>query len=105
MIQRIVLFKLNPELDDETLDWMLRETRLRILRIPVVLSIRCGYRIDPGTERAFFFSVDLASQEKLAAMDNSPEYQNYFHEVAAAHTEAHEVLDFETEPGTDPLFC
>ena len=46
MIYHLVLFKLKPEVDDQKIEWMMRETRIQLLRIPEVLSMRCGKRLD-----------------------------------------------------------
>ena len=59
MIYHLVLFKLKPDLSEETVEWMLRETRIQLLRIPEVLSIRCGKNVDPDAEWPFFLSVEL----------------------------------------------
>jgi len=42
MIHHLVLFKVKPEFDDEKLECMMRETRIQLLKIPEVLSVRCG---------------------------------------------------------------
>jgi len=103
MIQHIVLFKLKPGLDEEKIDWILRETRIRLLKIPVVRALRCGCRTDPDSEWAFFILVELDSQEKLPAYRNDPAHLRYVSEVIEPHVAERLALDFQTDPGEDPL--
>ena len=45
---------------------MMRQTRTTLLKIPEVLSVKCGKRIDPECEWPFFLAVDVESMDKLA---------------------------------------
>ena len=55
----------------EKIEWMMRETRIQLLKIPEVLSIRCGKRVDPEAEWPFFLAVELDSMEKLPLLGRS----------------------------------
>ncbi|MFZ4775740.1 MAG: Dabb family protein [Terrimicrobiaceae bacterium] len=103
MIQHIVLFKLKPGLDEEKIDWILRETRIQLLKIPVVRGLRCGYRIDPDAEWPFFLLVELDSPEKLPAYQNDPSHIRYVSEVIQPNITERLALDFQMDPGGDPL--
>src|SRR4051794_27797472 len=59
MIHHLVLFKVKPEVDDEKIEWMMRETRIQLLKIPEVLSVRCGKRIDESMDWPFFLAVEI----------------------------------------------
>ena len=104
MIQHVVLFNLRPEVDAEKIQWMLRETRIRLLKIPVVRGLRCGHRIDPGTDWALFLMVELDSAEKLAAYLLDPVHVRFVNEVIKPNITDRIALDYQGDPGEDPLF-
>ncbi len=103
MIQHVVLFKLRPELDAGKIEWMLRETRMQLLKIPVVRGLRCGYRIDSSMEWPFFLMVELDSEEKLPAYMNDPVHLRFVSEVIKPNITERLALDFQSDPGGDPL--
>lgn len=99
MINHLVLFKLKPETDDEKIEWMMRETRIQLLKIPEVLSIRCGKRLDPDVEWPFFLSVELDSAEKLVLYAEDPNHVKFVEEVIKPNITERLALDYEMEPG------
>lgn len=103
MIQHVVLFKLKPELDAEKIDWMLRETRIQLLKIHGVRGLRCGYRTDSTMEWPFFLLIELDSLEKLAAYMNDPVHVRFVAEVIKPNITERLALDFQSDPGGDPL--
>lgn len=103
MIQHIVLFKLRPEVDAEKIEWMMRETRIRLLKISVVRGLRCGHRIDPAMEWPFFLLVELDSMEKLEAYMGDPLHARFVESVIRPNITARLALDFQSDPGGDPL--
>ena len=58
MVHHIVLCKLNEELGDAEVEWIIRESRIRLLKIAEVRAIKCGKRIESGNAWGFFFSAD-----------------------------------------------
>ena len=102
MIEHVVLFKLKPEVDAAQLDWMLRETRIRLLKIPFVHGLRCG--CNQEIVWPFFLLVELESLEKLAAYKKDPAHVRYVREVIAPHTTERLALDYQSDPGENPLF-
>jgi len=103
MIQHVVLFNLKPEIDADKIEWMLRETRIRLLKIPVVQGLRCGSRIDHGTDWSLFLLTELDSVEKLACYLNHPVQVRFFNEVIKPHVTDWIALDYQSDPGEDPL--
>ncbi|HET9523545.1 MAG TPA: Dabb family protein [Terrimicrobiaceae bacterium] len=99
MIYHLVLFKLKPEVDEAKLEWMMRETRIQLLRIPEVLSIRCGKRVDSNMEWPFFLSVELDSMEKLNLYAEDPNHVKFVEEVIKPNITERLALDYEMEPG------
>mgnify|MGYP003610085808 CR=1 FL=1 len=103
MIQHLVLFKLKPGVDAEKIDWMLREIRIQLLKISVVRGLRCGYRINSETEWPLFLLVELDSAEKIPAYMNDPAHLRLVSEVIKPNIIERLALDFQTDPGIDPL--
>jgi hypothetical protein len=103
MIQHLVLFNLRPEIDAEKVEWMLRETRIRLLKIPVIRGLRCGYRVDPGTDWSVFLLVELDSVDKLAIYTQDPVHVRFVSEVIRPNITNQIALDYQSDPGGDPL--
>jgi len=103
MIEHVVLFNLKPEIDTKKVEWMLRETRIRLLKIPVVRSLRCGRRIDPGTDWPFFLLIELDSVEKLATYRHDPAHVRFVNDVITPNVTDWIALDYQSDPGEDPL--
>lgn len=101
MIHHLVLFQLKPEVDEEKIEWMMRETRIRLLKIPGVLHLRCGKPLDKTLEWPFFLAFDIESTEKLAVYMNDPIHVKYVDEVIKPHITKRLGLDYEIEPGKD----
>ncbi len=99
MIYHLVLFKLKPDLGEEMVEWMSRETRIQLLRIPEVLSIRCGKNLDPNAEWPFFLSVELDSMEKLPLYLEDPNHVKFVEEVIKPNIVQRLALDYQMEPG------
>lgn len=101
MVHQIVLCKFEPGVDDERIEWMMRQTRIRLLKIPEVRAIKCGKRIDPANEWLFFFAVDCESMEKLALGKADPVYVGFEAEVIQPYVEHQLALCYEMEPDMD----
>ena len=101
MIHHLVLMKLNPDASDETVEWMMRETRMMLLKIPEVLAVRCGKRVDEKQEWPFFLSLEFESTEKLAVYMADPIHIKYRDEVILPNISTFLMLDYEMEPGKD----
>jgi len=99
MIHHLVLFKLKPEVDDDRLEWMMRETRMQLLKIPEVLSVRCGKAINDKIEWPFFLTVEVESLDKLELYRTDPIHVAYVEQVIKPFTTERLGLDHETEPG------
>ncbi len=101
MVHHLVLFKLTEEVDDERVEWMMRQTRIRLLKIPEVLAVKCGKRIDPACDWPFFLSVDVENMERLAIYRDAPHHVKFLEEVIRPYTTERLAVDFEMDPGRD----
>jgi hypothetical protein len=104
MIHHLVLFKLKPEVDDEKIEWMMRQTRMRLLKIPEVLNVKCGKPVAADAEWPFFLSVDVDSLEKLAVYADDPNHVKFVAEVIRPNTTARLAIDYEMDPGKDVTY-
>ncbi len=101
MVHHIVLFKLKPEVTPAKLEEMMMNTRINLLKIPEVLSVKCGKKIDPKCEWPFFIAVDFESMDKLTIYREDPIHLKFVEEVIKSNTTERLALDYEMEPGKD----
>jgi hypothetical protein len=104
MVHHIVLFKLKPEVTPGKVESMMMNTRMQLLKIPEVLNIKCGKKIDPSSEWAFFIAVDFESMDKLAIYRDSPIHVKFVEEVIKPNITERLALDYEMEPGKDARY-
>ena len=64
MVHHIVLYRLKPEVTPARVEEMMMNARMQLLKIPEVLSIKCGKRIDPEIDWPFFIAIDFESMDK-----------------------------------------
>ena len=101
MVQNIVLFKLKVGSPPETVEDMMRSTRMSLLKIQEVCSVRCGKRIDGKCEWPFFVAVEYESMDRMEAAHHDPIYIKYVEEVLKPNVADRLILDYEMEPGKD----
>ena len=105
MVHHIVLFKLKPEVKPEKLEELMMQTRMSLLKIPEVLSVKCGKRIDvENNEWPFFIALDFESMDKLALYRDDPIHMKYVADIIKPFTSERLALDYEMEPGKDVKF-
>ena len=76
MIHHIELFKLRPEVTPAKLEEMMMNTRMILLKIPEVLSVKCGKKVDPKNEWPFFIALEFESTGQVRGVHggrDSPE--------------------------------
>jgi hypothetical protein len=101
MVLHLVLMKLRPEVDEEKIEWIMRETRMQLLKIPEVRAVQCGRTIKAGQDWPFFLSIEVESTEKLALYMAHPVHIKYRDEVILPSITDHVMFDYEMEPGKD----
>ena len=104
MVHHIVLYKLNPEVTPARVEEMMMNARMQLLKIPEVLSIKCGKRIEPEMEWPFFIAIDFESMDKFAIFREDSIYVKFVEEVVKPNTADSLALDFEMDPGKDVRF-
>ena len=104
MIHHIVLYKLKPEVTPARVEEMMMNTRMQLLKIQEVLSIKCGKRIKPEISWPFFIAIDFESMDKFGIFREDPIYVKFMEEIIKPNTADSLTLDFEMDPGKDVRF-
>lgn len=101
MIHHIELFKLRPEVTPAKLEEMMMNTRMILLKIPEVLSVKCGKKVDPKNDWPFFIALDFESLDKFAVFMGDAIHLKFMEDVVKPNTTENVVLAYEMEPGKD----
>lgn len=104
MVHHVSLFKLKPEVTPDQLENMMMTTRMSLLKIPEILSVKCGKNIDPKNEWKFFIALDFESLEKLAMTEDDAIYMKFNADVIRANTAEKVTYNYEMEPGKNVKF-
>ncbi|MBK8092177.1 MAG: Dabb family protein [Verrucomicrobiaceae bacterium] len=98
MISYLSLFQLKPEVTPERLETMMAQTRVLLLRVPEVLAVKTGKRVNPSDEWPWFVQIEVESMDKLAICQDDPYYFKFREEVLKPHIAEQETTAFEMEP-------
>src|SRR4029450_13907573 len=104
MVHHVVLYKLKPEVTPARVEEMMMNSRMQLLKIPEVISIKCGKRIDSRMPWPFFIALDFESMDKYAIFLGDSIFVNSEAEIITPTTSEALVLDFEMDPGKDVRF-
>jgi hypothetical protein len=104
MVHHLVLFKLKPEVTPARVEEMMMNTRMQLLKIPEVLSIKCGKRINNGMPWPFFIAIDFESMDKYEIFREDSIFVKYEAEIIKPNIAEALTLDFEMDPGKDVRF-
>ena len=99
MVHHVTLYKLQPEVTPAKLEQLMFSTRMTLLKIPEILSVKCGKNIDPKSEWPFFVALDFESMDKQAMVQDEAIYMKFVADVIKPHTSAALSLNYEMEPG------
>ena len=99
MVHHVTLYKLQPQVTPAKLEQMMMSTRMSLLKIPEILSVRCGKNIDVKSEWPFFIALDFESMEKFAQTEDDAIYMKFNAEVIKPNTSERLVLSYEMDPG------
>lgn len=99
MVHHVTLYKLQPEVTPAKLEQLMMTTRMTLLKIPEILSVRCGKNIDPKSEWPFFVTLDFESMDKLAMTQDDAIYMKFVADVIKPHTAGKLTLNYEMDPG------
>ncbi len=103
MVHHIGLYKLKPDVTPARLEEIMRSTRMHLLKIPEVLSIKCGKRIHEE-EWPFFIAIDFESMDRYEIYKEDPIHVKFVEEIVKPNTAESLTLFFEMDPGRDVRF-
>jgi hypothetical protein len=66
MVYHVAFYRLRAAVTPEKLEEMIRSTRSQLIRVPEVLTVRSGKKLDPSSEWPFFVALDFESLGKMA---------------------------------------
>jgi len=101
MIAHICLYKLKPEITPERLEEVMSLTRVHLLRVPEVLSVRTGKRTRPEEEWDWFIVMEVESLDKLIICQDDPHYIKFREEILKPTVAQQCIQSFEMEPRKD----
>ncbi|MES2598739.1 MAG: Dabb family protein [Verrucomicrobiota bacterium] len=101
MIAYLSLYKLKPEVTEEALEQMMSRTRVNLLRVPEVLTVKTGKRVNPNDPFPWFVYIEVESMDKLAICQDDPHYIKFREEVLKPNVADQESTAFEMEPRKD----
>src|SRR5438874_12789627 len=104
MIHHVVLYKLKPEVTPARVEEMMMNTRMQLLKIPEVLNIKCGKRVDPELQWPFFIAIDFESMDKFAICLEDPIFVKFMEEIIKQNTADTLNLVSDMDPGKDVRF-
>ena len=99
MVYHVTLYQLQPEVTPAKLEQLMFSTRMTLLKIPEILSVKCGKNIDLSSKWAFFIALDFESMEKMAMVQDEAIYMKFVADMIKPLTVAALTLNYEMEPG------
>jgi len=102
MVHEVILFELKPSATPATVESLMVESRMRLLKIPEVQRLACGKPINTkDQDYQFFLNLEYENMTKRQLAMESPVYVQYDVQILKPHVARQESLLFEAEPGKD----
>lgn len=101
MIAYLSLFQLKPQVTEEKLEEMMAKTRVTLLRVPEVLAVKTGKRVNAADNWPWFVYLEVESMDKLAICQDDPHYIKFREEVLKPNISEQESTAFEMDPRKD----
>ena len=98
MIAYLSLYQLRGDVDEEEFETLMSKTRVHLLRVPEVLVVKTGKRINPSDPWPWFVYMEVESMDKLAICQDDPNYIKFREEVIKPHIAEQESIAFEMDP-------
>jgi len=86
---------------EELLEELMTRTRVMLLRVPEVLAVKTGKRVNPGDPWSWFIYLEVENMDKLVICQDDPHYIKFREEVVKPHIAEQESTAFEMEPRKD----
>ncbi len=105
MIHEVILARLPEDASPDLVEKLMVETRMRLLKIPEILGLSCGKRIDPTQNPyPFFIALEFESLSKKRVAYQNPIFTIFLSQVLQPAITDSTTLTFEMDPGKDVRF-
>lgn len=101
MIAFLSLYKLKPEVSPDEIEDMMSQARMQLLRVPEILTVKTGKRVNPDDDWPWFVYLEVESMDKLVIAQDDPHYIKFREEVVKARVVEQDSTAFEMEPRKD----
>lgn len=102
MVHQVILAKLKPDLSGDTVEKVMVEARIRLLKIPEIRNLSCGKKIDAkNNPHDFFIAMDFENLSKMHVAADNPIYHQFLAQVIEPYVAQQTSFEFEMEPGKD----
>ncbi len=102
MVHHVKLIHFKPGTTPEQVESFLVESRIRLLKIPEVMNLRCGKKIDvKGNPYDVVVTIEFENMAKLNIAHDSDVYVKYEKQILDTFVAKSTTLNFEMEPGKD----
>ncbi len=101
MIHHVVFHELVSGAGAKVVEELTRNSRSLLLKIPAVLAVRSGRNVDPASQWAFFYAIEVESRAKLEIVMDDPYYLKFIEKHIKPHTCNRFAMDFELDPSRD----
>jgi len=98
MVQRVIFYKLKPEVDDIRLVEMMRATRSILLKVPEILTVTAGRALSPENEWPFTVTLEFDTLDRKRIAEDDPAFIRFDQAVVQPFTLDHYHLDYELDP-------
>lgn len=105
MVHQIILAKLKGEDPEQTAEKLMIETRIRLLKVPEVLSLACGKKLDVHKNpHDFFIALEFENMNKLRAAYDNPIFDQFLRNGFEPNVVKSSTMEFEMDPAKDTKF-
>lgn len=101
MIAFLSLYRLKPDVTGEKIEDLMARTRVQLLRVPEILAVKTGKRVNTSDPWPWFVYLEVESMDKLAIAQDDPNYIKFREEVVRPHVAEQESVAFEMDPRKD----
>jgi hypothetical protein len=98
MIAYLSVFSLQPQVTPERLEELMASTRVQLLRVPEILAVKTGKRVQPEDPFSWFVYFEVESMDKLRICQDDPHYIKFRQDVVKPNIECEQATAFEMEP-------
>jgi hypothetical protein len=105
MVHQIILAKVKGDDVEQVAEKLMIETRIRLLKVPEVLNLACGKKIDAQKNpHDFFIALEFENMNKLRVAYQNPIFDQFLRNTLEPNVVKSSTMEFEMEPAKDTKF-